>query len=150
MGCGAGGWMGYARGMQRAHVSTETEYERRNRYARVVRVGPHVWSAGTLAVDELGDVAHPDSAYRQTYEAFEKIEGAMKQLGADRSHAVRTRMYITRGNIADEVGKAHADFFGETFPTATMIEIKGLAHPSALVEVELEAYVPATREHGHG
>lgn len=128
--------------MQRTHVSTETTYEQRNKYARVVRVGPHVWSAGTLAIDDYGDVPHPDSAYQQTYDAFAKIEDAMKQLGADRSHVVRTRMYITRGNTSDEVGKAHADFFHDTFPCATMIEIKGLAHPAALVEVEVEAYVP--------
>jgi enamine deaminase RidA (YjgF/YER057c/UK114 family) len=129
--------------MQRTHVSTDTAYEQRNKYARAVRVGPHVWSAGTMAIDDYGDVPHPDSAYQQTYDAFAKIEAAMRDLGADRSHVVRTRMYITRGTTADEVGKAHADFFGNAFPAATMIEIKGLAHPAALVEVELDAYVPS-------
>lgn len=129
--------------MERRNVSTDTTYEQRNRYARIVRVGSHVWSAGTLAVDGFGDVMHPDSAYQQTIEALEKIEGAMKQIGADRSSVVRTRLYITRGNAADEVGKAHADFFGDIFPAATMVEVKGLAHPAALVEVEIEGYVPA-------
>lgn len=129
--------------MERRHVSTNTKYEAQNRYARVVRVGPHVWSAGTLAVDEYGDVAHPESAYQQTIEALTKIEGALREVGANRSHVVRTRLYITRGNTADEVGKAHADFFQDVFPAATMVEIKGLAHPYALVEVEVECYVPS-------
>ena len=129
--------------MERRNVSTDTKYEQQNRYARVVRMGSHIWSAGTLAVDAYGDVRHPESAYLQTVEALQKIEGAMREVGADRSNVVRTRMYIVRGNVADEVGKAHAEFFGDAFPAATLVEIKGLAHPNALVEVEIEGYVPA-------
>ncbi len=127
--------------MERRSVSTDTLYERRNKYARLVRVGHHIWSAGTLAVDEHGDVPHAESAYRQTIDALEKLEKSMKELDADRSHVVRTRLYITRIKDADEVGKAHADFFGDIFPAATMVEVKGLAHPYSLVEVEIEAFV---------
>lgn len=125
--------------MQRRHVSTRTRWEQRVKYARVVRVGPFAWSAGTLGTNEFGDIAHPDSAYRQTIDAFAKIEAALREVGMDRRHVVRTRMYVIDMNDQEEVGRAHADFFGDIMPAATMLAIRGLASPTAKVEVELEA-----------
>jgi len=126
---------------ERRSASSGTAYEARNRYARAVRVGPHIWTAGTLAVDAQGDVFHPESPYQQTIYALEKLERALAELGASRADVVRTRIYIVRSVHADDIGSAHADFFGDIFPCCTLVEIKGLAHPQALVEVELEAYV---------
>ncbi len=127
--------------MERTNISTGSIWEQRVAYSRVVRKGNFVFGAGTLAVDENGEVVHPHSAYRQTLEAFEKLERAMKQVGADRTHTVRTRMYILNLREQDEVGRAHKEFFGSVMPVSTMIEIKGLAAPNALVEVELDAIV---------
>jgi enamine deaminase RidA (YjgF/YER057c/UK114 family) len=127
--------------MDRTNISTGSIWEQRVAYSRVVRKGSFVFAAGTLAVDENGEVLHPHSAYQQTLAAFEKIERAMKEVGADRSHTVRTRMFILHLRDQDEVGRAHKEFFGEVMPVSTMIEIKGLAAPNALVEVELDAIV---------
>lgn len=127
--------------MERTNISTGTVWEQRVGYSRVVRKGNLVFSAGTLAVDEHGEVLHPHSAYRQTLAALEKIEAAMKQVGAGREDVVRTRMYILHLRDQEEVGRAHKEFFGEVMPASTMIEIKGLAAPNALVEIEVDAVV---------
>lgn len=127
--------------MERKSVSTGSVWEQRVGYSRVVRVGQLVFGAGTLAVDDQGEVVHPHSPYLQTLAAFEKIERAMQQVGADRRHTVRTRMYILHLRDQDEVGRAHKEFFGDLMPVSTMIEIKALAAPNALVEVELDAVV---------
>jgi len=125
--------------MDRTNISTGTVWEQRVGYSRVVRKGPFVFSAGTLAVDEHGEVMHPHSAFAQTLSALEKIEQAMKKVGADRRSVVRTRMYILHLRDQDDVGRAHKEFFGEVMPASTMIEIKGLAAPNALVEIEVDA-----------
>lgn len=125
---------------ERKNVSTRTTYEDRFRYSRAVRIGPHIWTAGTLAIDDDGNVPHIHSPYQQTLDALNKLEKALKDVGATRADVVRTRMYIVKMNHSEDVGRAHAEFFGDTYPCATMIEIKGLAHPHTLVEVELEAY----------
>lgn len=127
--------------MDRTNISTGSVWEQRVGYSRVVRKGAFVFSAGTLAVDEHGEILHAQSAYRQTLAAFEKIEAAMKRVGADRNDVVRTRMYVLHMRDQDEVGRAHREFFGEVMPVATMVEIKGLAAPNALVEVEADAIV---------
>lgn len=127
--------------MERRNISSGSIWEQRVGYSRVVRKGNHVFAAGTLAVDENGEVLHAHSPYLQTIAALEKIERAMKQVGSSRGDVVRTRMYILHLRDQDEVGRGHREFFGDVAPVATMIEIKGLAAPNALVEVELEAIV---------
>ena len=129
--------------MDRQNISTGSIWEQRVGYSRVVRKGPFVFSAGTLAVSESGDVLHAHSAYLQTIAALEKIERAMEKVGASRRDVVRTRMYILHLRDQEEVGRGHHEFFGDIAPAATMIEIKGLAAPNALVEVEVEAIVDA-------
>src|SRR5690606_15936404 len=100
------------------NISTGSIWEQRVAYSRVVRKGNFVFAAGTLAVDEHGGVLHPHSAYQQTLVAFGKIEQAMKEVGADRSHTVRTRMYIMHLRDQEDVGRAHKEFFGDTLPVA--------------------------------
>ena len=36
---------------------------------------------------------------------------------------------------------AHAEIYGESPPTTTMVEVRGLIHPDMLIEVEADAIV---------
>jgi enamine deaminase RidA (YjgF/YER057c/UK114 family) len=108
-------------------------------YSRAVRVGPWIAVAGTTATDEHGDVVAPGDAYRQAVHIFRKIETALEKAGAGLEHVIRTRMFVT--NIEDwkEVGRAHAEFFGDIRPAATLIQVGRLLDPKMLVEIEVDA-----------
>ena len=45
--------------------------------------------------------------------------------------------------LAEQVGAVHAEVFGDVRPASTMVVV-GLLDPRWLVEVELDAVVPAT------
>jgi len=126
---------------KRERVLTGTVWEERNGYSRATRVGPFVFVSGTLASDEEGNILHRNAPQLQTLAALEKIEGALKQLGASRGDVVRTRIYVTDITHEQEVGRAHLEFFGDLMPCCTMIEIGKLASPMAMVEVEVEAII---------
>ncbi|MEM1423301.1 MAG: Rid family hydrolase [Planctomycetota bacterium] len=127
--------------MDRQKVSTGTEWERENGYSRAVRAGGLVFVSGTLAADSEGNILDPDSPYKQTLHALEKAEGALIELGSSRADVVRTRLYVTSMQVAREVGRAHAEFFGDVMPCCTLLGVASLASPLAAVEVELEAVV---------
>ena len=124
---------------QRHYVCSGSPWEERYRFARAVRAGNHIQVAGTLLVNDDGSPAHPGDAYRQARGILEKIRLALEPLGASLSDIVRTRMFITDVAYCDDVGRAHAEAFGETHPAATMLVVAGLVLDGALVEIEAEA-----------
>jgi enamine deaminase RidA (YjgF/YER057c/UK114 family) len=127
--------------MQRQRVLTGTIWEERNGYCRALRAGSMIFVSGTLPTDDDGNIMHPSAPFLQTIAALEKIEGALRQLGASRENVVRTRIFIKGMKYEEEVGRAHLEFFRDVMPCCTMVEISGLASPMAIVEVEVDAIV---------
>lgn len=124
---------------ERRRVTSNTIWERRVGYSRAIEAGGMIFVSGTVAADESGAIAQPGSAYQQAVFIFRKIERALIELGSAREDVVRTRIYIVHMNDQVEVGRAHAEFFGEVMPACTMIGVRELADPTALVEIEADA-----------
>jgi enamine deaminase RidA (YjgF/YER057c/UK114 family) len=66
---------------------------------------------------------------------------ALGEAGASEADVVRTRMFITDPADAADVGRAHAELFGEVAPAATMVVVAALLDPAWKVELEVEAVV---------
>lgn len=128
--------------MNRQNVASGSPWEPVVGYSRAVRVGSHVWVAGTTATDENGNVVGAGDAYAQASHALRKIEGALREAGATMRDVVRTRTYLTNIDDWEAVGRAHAEAFRDVRPAATMVEVRRLITPEALVEIEADAVVP--------
>jgi enamine deaminase RidA (YjgF/YER057c/UK114 family) len=50
-------------------------------------------------------------------------------------------MFVTDIGRWEEIGRAHAEFFRDIRPAATMVEVSRLIDPAMLVEVEADAVV---------
>ena len=105
-----------------------------------MRVGPHVYVAGTAPIMPDGGEP-PADAYGQTRRCFEIVFAALGEAGARPDHIVRTRAYATRADVFDEFARAHGELFGEIRPATAFIVVAGLADPRWLVEVEADAVV---------
>lgn len=110
-------------------------------YCRSIRAGNIVAVTGTASVADDGKIFGPGDAYAQAKRCFEIIEKAIKPLGCEKQHIIRTRMFVTDINRWQEFGRAHAEFFGDTPPTTSMIEIKSLIDPEMLIEIEADAVI---------
>jgi enamine deaminase RidA (YjgF/YER057c/UK114 family) len=125
----------------RQNISSGTPWETIVGYSRAVKIGNHIWVAGTTASDENGEVMFPENAGEQTRYILQKIERALAEAGSSLRDVVRTRLYVT--NIADwqAIGRVHGEFFGDIRPASTMVEISKLVEPQHLVEIEVDAFV---------
>ncbi len=124
---------------ERQRFSTGTKWEPIVGYSRAVRVGRRIYVTGTTATDEGGEVVGQGDAYAQAVQAIRNVERALLALGAGLEHVVRTRMFVTDIGRWEEFGRAHGEFFGETMPATTMVEVSRLIDERMLIEIEADA-----------
>lgn len=110
-------------------------------YSRAVKIDSRIIIGGTTAIDENSNVVGKGDAYTQTKYIFKKIEIYLEQLGASLDNVIHNKIYVTDISRWEEIGRAHAEFFGKIKPCCTMIEVKGLVSSEMLVEIETEAVI---------
>jgi enamine deaminase RidA (YjgF/YER057c/UK114 family) len=126
--------------MDRRRISSAMPLEQTFGYSRAVVVGDRVFVSGTAPVMPDGSDPPPD-AYGQARRCLEIIVAALDEAGASAEQVVRTRMYLTRVEDIEEVGRAHGEVFGAVRPAATGVVVAGLFDPRWLVEIEAEAII---------
>jgi enamine deaminase RidA (YjgF/YER057c/UK114 family) len=122
-------------------VSSGSPYERLFGFSRAVRVGKIIHVSGTAPMADDGSSVHLGNAYLQAKRCLEIIAKAIDNAGGRLEQVVRTRVYLTDISKADEVGRAHGEFFGDIRPASLMIEVKGFVRKEWLVEIEAECWV---------
>ncbi len=127
--------------MEKAHITSGTDWEEAVGYSRAVRVDDEILVSGTTATDEDGTIVGKGNPYRQTKQVLENIADALTEAGASLEDVVRTRMYVVDIDDWEEIGRAHAEAFETARPASTMVEVEGLVDPEMLVEIEARARV---------
>jgi enamine deaminase RidA (YjgF/YER057c/UK114 family) len=111
-------------------------------YCRALRAGDHIWVTGTAPVADDGTVVATEDGYGQAKRCLEIIANALAELGANLSHVVRTRMFVTDISRWAEYGRAHREAFADHPPATTMVEVRSLIDPGMLIEIEAEVVCP--------
>jgi len=117
---------------ERQRASSGSPYEASVGFSRAVRVGQHVYVAGTAPVWPDGDV-DPDTA-AQARRCWEIALTALEELGGEVGHVVRTRQFLTASASAAAVAAVHGEVFAAVRPPAPSCWPAGLLDPRWVVE----------------
>ena len=123
-----------------SRISTNTPWEPIVGYSRLVRAGDIVAVSGTTATDERGLIVGAGQMYVQARQALLNIRAALERAGLAMHHVIRTRMFVTDMARFEEVARAHKEFFADSPPASTIVEVRRLAHPDMMIEIEADAY----------
>ena len=127
--------------MKRTNIDSGTEWESLVGYSRAVKIDNAVYVSGTTATNEKGELVGKDDPYRQAVQILNNIQNALEKAGCGLSGVVRTRIYVTDIECWKEIGKAHAEYFGDIRPATSMLEVSRLIDPEMIVEIEAVAII---------
>jgi enamine deaminase RidA (YjgF/YER057c/UK114 family) len=83
--------------------------------------------------------------YDQAMRTFGKIRHLAEAAGAKMDDIVRLDIYVTDISQRKEVWRAREQFFSGDFPCSTLVEVKALALPALLVEINATGFIGASR-----
>ncbi len=107
-------------------------------YSHVVAVEPKtlVFISGQLARDASGAIVGAGDMRAQLRQTLSNLKAALEAAGATLADLVRTNTYVTD---IDEYFK-HVDirmeFYRHAMPTSTTVEVRRLAQPQLMVEID--------------
>jgi enamine deaminase RidA (YjgF/YER057c/UK114 family) len=125
---------------QLARISSGTPWEPIVGYSRAVRYGDFVAVSGTTATDAHGTIVGGGQMYVQARQALTNIRTALERMGLTIGNVIRTRMFVTDIGRFAEAARAHREFFADSPPATTVVEVRRLVDARMLIEIEADAY----------
>lgn len=110
----------------------------------VVPVGQRVVISGQVALDAKGELVGPGDFEQQCIQVHENIKAALASLGLGFKDVVRTDNYITDRKYLPLLRKVRSSYLpSDQPPASTLLVVDGFFRPDLLVEIAVEAVLPA-------
>lgn len=106
-------------------------------YVQAVKAGNMLFSSGQLGlIPETGTL--PEGVEAQTRQSLANIQAILEEAGFSKSDVVKTTVFIKDMNDFAAVNAIYADFFGDSRPARSCVEVARLPK-DGLVEIEVTA-----------
>lgn len=112
-------------------------------FSQAIKVsgGSLVFLSGQVSVDAAGKTVGQGDAGRQARQILENIRVILEAAGGSLRDVVKLVVYLPDLGRAKEVWEVRKEYFPEPAPCSTGLEVKGLASPDWLLEVDVWAVV---------
>ncbi len=100
-----------------------------------------LFTAGQVPYDADGGVKHRGDFKAQARAVFGAVKALVEAGGGTLESVVKITTYVTDVRFRQDFRAVREEFFGARGPASTMVEVKALAHPDYLIEVEAIAVV---------
>ncbi len=101
-----------------------------------------IFVSGQVSVDMSGKVIGAGDIVLQTTTVLENLKKVLEGAEAGLQNVIKLNTYVT--NIAEyreKTREIRRKYFPRDFPASTLVEVKSLAHPGFMVEIEAVAAV---------
>ena len=111
-------------------------------YTDAVQFGDLLFISGLAPLDAEGRLVGGDDPAAQTRKIFESMRVILQEVGANFSDVLRVTVYLTDIDDRPKINPVRQEFFGETRPASTLVEVSALVVPGMRVEIEAVAGLP--------
>ena len=122
------------------------EVERAYGYSHAVRIGDDLIVSGAVSMDDEGNPTAVGDLQQQMENVYADLRQVLAHHGCSFDDVYVENVFTTNMARFLELAGYRESIYGEHFPTGSWLEVKGLALPEFLLEIELEARVPRKAE----
>lgn len=111
-------------------------------YTDAVRFGNFLFLSGCGPLDEHLNVVGGDDAAAQTRRVLQNMKAVLDAAGASFADVLKVNVYLTDVNDRSKIDPVRREFFGQSKPVSTLVQVAALAIPGMKVEIEAIVGVP--------
>ncbi|HKI82959.1 MAG TPA: Rid family hydrolase [Candidatus Krumholzibacteria bacterium] len=115
------------------------EVEKTYGYTHAIRVGDDIKISGAVSMDEQGNPTAVGDLEQQMKNAYGDLQKVLAHFGCSFDDVIVENVFTTDMAKFMEVASYRYTIYTKHFPTGTWLEVKGLALPEFMIEIELEA-----------
>ena len=116
-------------------------------FSHATVAGGLVWLGGQIGSDATGRIVEPGDIVAQFARAIRNVSTALRAAGSEPEDTVKLTYYVTDVKAYSDnmraIGSAYREVFGRHYPATTLVEVRSLLDPDALVEIDAVAVSPA-------
>ena len=103
------------------------------------RAGGLIFLSGQAAIDEHGALVGEGDFDAQVAQTFRNIDRVLAASGSHRRHIVKVTIYLTDMGNFPKIVEARKRYFSAPWPADTIVEVRSLALPGLMVEIDVIA-----------
>ncbi len=109
-------------------------------YSHAVKIGNEIKISGAVSMDDEGNPTAVGDIEQQMKNCYADLEKILKHFGCTFDDVVKEDIFTTDMASMLEKSAYRAEVYKNGFPTGSWLEVKGLALPEFMVEIELEVH----------
>ncbi|PRY84743.1 RidA family protein [Mongoliibacter ruber] len=118
------------------------EVEQAYGYSHAVKIGNSIKVSGAVSMDDEGGPTAVGDFFQQMKNCYSDLDKVLKHYGCTFDDVVVENVFTTDMPAFLEHAAFRNSIYTKQFPTGSWIEVKGLALPELLIEIELEVLKP--------
>lgn len=122
------------------YFNLRPDVEKAYGYTHAVKIGDDIKISGAVSMDDKGNATAKGDMAQQMKNCYADLEKVLKHYGCTFDDVTVENVFTT--NMAEFLKHSplRNDIYKKQFPTGSWLEVKGLALPDFMIEIELEAH----------
>jgi len=104
------------------------------------QVGNLLFLSGQAAISSAGELVGVGDFEAQLVQVMANIDAVLAAGGSDRSRIVKVTIYLTDMGNFPKILDARRKYFTAPYPADTIVEVKSLALPELMIEIDVIAH----------
>lgn len=109
-------------------------------YTHAVKIGNELKISGAVSMTDSGTLVAPGDMLQQMKNCYSDLDKILKHYGYSFDDVYAENIYTIDMSAMEKVLGFRNTIYTKHFPTGTWLEVKGLAVPGQLIEIDMEAH----------